>query len=56
MLSLGAKEGNLCIVNSAEQTYLHLRRIERGRPLKNAQFRSSSRKARILTAGIHWVF
>jgi len=26
------------------------------RPLKNAQFWSSSRKAIILTTGIHWVF
>ncbi len=26
------------------------------RPLKNAQFYSSSRKAKILTGGIHWVF
>ena len=26
------------------------------RPLKNAQFCSSSRKAKILTGGIHWVF
>jgi hypothetical protein len=26
------------------------------RPLKNAQFRSNSRKAKILTTGIHGVF
>ena len=26
------------------------------RPLKNVQFRSSPRKAKILTIGIHWVF
>ena len=28
----------------------------RARPLQNIQFCSSSRKAKILTAGIYWIF
>ena len=44
--------------------YINIKKIDRNmlvprktwRPLKNAQFCSSSRKARILTGGIYWIF